>query len=66
MKESYISTYKNLAETYLKKVDASTYLEQYALKNEGVYLPKNENIKSFVEYYYARYKEVGQQTVVLN
>jgi hypothetical protein len=66
MKEAYISAYKNLAENYLKKVDASIYLEQYAVKNEGVYLPKNENIKSFVEHYYARYKEIGQQTVVLN
>jgi len=66
MKEAYISAYKNLAETYLKKVDASTYLEQYTVKEDSVYLPKNANIKSFVEHYYARYKEIGQQTVVLN
>ena len=65
MKEAYISAYKNLAENYLKKVDASEYLAQYAVKNEGIYLPKNEKIKSFVEHYYARYKEIGQQTVVL-
>ncbi len=65
MKEAYIKAYKNLAETYLKKIDASTYLEQYAVKNEGIYLPKDEKIKSFVEHYYARYKEIGQQTVTL-
>ena len=65
MKEAYISAYKDLAENYLKKVDASEYLAQYAVKNEGIYLPKNEKIKSFVEHYYARYKEIGQQTVVL-
>ncbi|SFV54345.1 Campylobacter invasion antigen B (CiaB) [hydrothermal vent metagenome] len=65
MKEAYINAYKNLADTYLKKVDASEYLEQYAVKNEGVYLPKNEKIKSFVAHYYARYKEIGQQTVSL-
>ncbi len=65
MKEAYISAYKDLADNYLKKVDASEYLAQYAVKNEGIYLPKNENIKSFVEHYYARYKEIGQQTVVL-
>lgn len=63
MKEAYISAYKNLAETYLKKVDASVYLEQYTVKNGGVYLPKDEKIKSFVEHYYARYKKIGQQTV---
>jgi len=66
MKEAYILAYKNLAETYLKKVDASEYLEQYTVKADGVYLPKDENIKSFVEHYYARYKEIGQQTIVLN
>jgi hypothetical protein len=65
MKEAYISAYKDLAENYLKKVDASEYLAQYAVKDEGIYLPKNEKIKSFVEYYYARYKEIGQQTVSL-
>jgi len=65
MKKVYISAYKNLAENYLKKVDASEYLAQYAVKNEGIYLPKNEEIKSFVEHYYVRYKEIGQQTVTL-
>lgn len=65
MKELYQSAYKDLAENYLKKVDASEYLGQYAVKNEGIYLPKNEEIKSFVEHYYARYKEIGQQTVTL-
>ncbi|MCF6245149.1 MAG: invasion protein CiaB [Sulfurovum sp.] len=65
MKEAYISAYKDLASSYLQKVDASEYLGQYAVKNEGFYLPKNEKIKSFVEHYYARYKEIGQQTVSL-
>jgi hypothetical protein len=65
MREAYISAYKNLAENYLKKVDASEYLAQYAVKDAGIYLPKNEKIKSFVEHYYARYKEIGQQTVVI-
>ncbi len=65
MKEAYISAYKDLANNYLKKVDASEYLGQYTIKNEGIYLPKNEEIKSFVEHYYTRYKEIGQQTVTL-
>ncbi|NKQ41890.1 MAG: invasion protein CiaB [Sulfurovum sp.] len=66
MKEAYISAYKNLARNYLKKIDASEYLEQYAIKSDGIYLPKDEKIKSFVEHYYARYKEIGQQTVNLD
>ncbi len=66
MKEAYIAAYKDLAENYLKKVDASVYLEKYAVKDEGVYLPKKVNIKSFVEHYYARYQEIGQQTITLD
>ena len=65
MKETYQNAYKNLAENYLQKVDASEYLGKYTVKNEGIYLPKNENIKLFVEHYYTRYKEIGQQTVAL-
>jgi len=66
MKERYQSAYKKLAETYLAKVDAQVYLAEYAQKEEGVYLPVNENIKAFVEHYYARYKEIGQQTITLS
>lgn len=66
MKEAYQNAYKRLAENYLKKVDASVYLEQYAVKSEGIYLPKEEKVKSFVEHYYARYQEIGQQTITLN
>lgn len=66
MKETYQEAYKNLAQNYLKKVDANVYLGQYAAKNAGLFLPKNEKIKSFVEHYYTRYKEIGQQTITLN
>jgi hypothetical protein len=65
MKNEYIKAYKNLAQTYLDKIDANEYLKQYAIKNESIYLPKKEDIKSFVEDYYTKYKEIGQQTIVL-
>ncbi len=65
MKEAYQNAYKDLAENYLAKVDASEYLGKYTVKDEGIYLPKNEKIKDFAEHYYARYKEIGQQTVSL-
>ena len=66
MKERYQSAYKKLAENYLTKIDAQVYLADYAKKEGAVYLPVNENIKEFVEHYYARYKEIGQQTITLN
>ncbi|MCO4844641.1 MAG: invasion protein CiaB [Sulfurovum sp.] len=66
MKETYQNAYRNLAEDYLSKVDANGYLSTYASKEKGVYLPIKEEIRSFVEHYYARYKEIGQQTIVLS
>ncbi|PHS37368.1 MAG: invasion protein [Sulfurovum sp.] len=66
MKERYQAAYKKLAENYLAKVDASVYLNEYAQKEEGVYLPVKEEIRVFVEHYYARYKEIGQQTIGLS
>ncbi|MCW8821066.1 MAG: invasion protein CiaB [Sulfurovum sp.] len=66
MKRTYQEAYKKLAENYLAKVDASVYLNAYAIKEDGVYLPVKEEIRSFVEHYYARYKEIGQQTIVLS
>lgn len=66
MKETYQNAYRNLAETYLSKVDAHLYLSTYTSKENGIYLPVKEEIRSFVEHYYARYKEIGQQTIVLS
>jgi len=40
----------------LDDVDTSEYLGRYAVKNDGIYLPKDEKIKSFIETYYTRYK----------
>jgi len=65
MKVAYQAAYKKLAETYLAKVDANEYLKQYTVKENAVYLPVKEEIKAFVEHYYARYKEIGQQTTTL-
>ncbi len=66
MKESYQYAYRNLAENYLSKADANLYLSTYARKENGVFLPVKEEIRAFVEHYYARYKEIGQQTAVLS
>ena len=66
MKEAYQNAYKELAKNYLDKVDANIYLSTYAQKEEGVYLPVNTEIREFVQHYYTRYKEIGQQTTTLS
>jgi len=66
MKETYQDAYKKLVENYLSKADANVYLSEYTSKEKGIYLPRKEEIKSFVEHYYTRYKEIGQQTITLS
>ncbi len=61
MKERYQEVYKRLAQHYIDRKDASDYLEEYAEKSSGVYLPTDTTILNFVEAYYKRYKEIGQQ-----
>jgi len=61
MKKRYKKAYKNLAQHYIDKKDANIYLEQYAKKRDGVYLPKDSTISSFVEEYYAQYQSIGQK-----
>jgi len=61
MKERYQEAYQALAQHYIDKKDANLYLEKYAHKSEGVYLPVDKNIATFVEHYYRRYQEIGQQ-----
>jgi hypothetical protein len=66
MKEHYTRAYRELAEHYLAKKDAGEYLSRYTVKEEGVYLPKTQAVRDFVERYYARYQAIGQQTVDLD
>jgi hypothetical protein len=66
MKKRYQDAYVVLVQNYIDKVDANVYLSIYANKENAIYLPVKENIKSFVEYYYSRYKEIGQQTTTLS
>jgi len=66
MKSAYKQAYQTLAQTYLDKIDAQTYLDNYTQKRGAVYLPNDKNILSFVEHYYKRYQEIGQQTVKLS
>ena len=63
MKEAYMQAYKALAQHYLEKVDANDYLSHYAVKENGVFLPVSDEVRAFVEHYYARYQEIGQQTM---
>ena len=66
MKARYQSAYRDLASHYLRREDAGNYLHRYVTRKEGVYLPRDELVREFVEHYYRRYREIGQETVVLD
>ena len=63
LKELYEKAYENLTKIYLQKKDASLFLKEFALKEKESYLPVKKEIREFVEFYYQRYKEIGQQIV---
>ena len=66
MKALYQSAYRDLALHYLRKEDAGKYLHRYVVREKGIYLPKDELVREFVEHYYHRYQEIGQETMVLD
>lgn len=62
MKALYQEAYKDLASQYIRKIDAGSYLYRYVSKDKNIYLPKDSLVKEFVEFYYHRYKEIGQES----
>lgn len=61
VKAWYIKTYKKLALHYLKKQDASLFLEQYIIKNnEGIFIPKSPQVRYFVNYYWNLHTSMGR------
>lgn len=66
MKAHYQSAYRELASHYLRKEDASIYLYRYVVKEDAIHLPKDNLVREFVEQYYKRYKEIGQESVTIS
>ncbi len=61
LKEWYIKSYTKLALHYLEKRDATEFLNEFAIKTDKYFMPKNTKINSFVKYYFKRYQEIGQE-----
>lgn len=61
--ESYkalaLANYKALATHYANKRDASLFLADFAVFESGIYLPKKQEVREFVEHYYARYEALA-------
>ncbi len=60
LKAWYLKIYTELLKHYLAKGDAKLFLEKFALKEEGIYLPISHNVKAFVDYYWALHQRMGR------
>ncbi len=56
----YQKRYKELVKYYLNKEDATNFLSKFAKKENGYFLPTNKKVKSFVQYYWNLYKDIGR------
>ena len=60
-KRWYLKTYKKLAKHYLDKKDATDFLSEFAIKEDSIFLPVDNNIKEFVNFYYDLFKKHGNE-----
>ncbi len=60
LKSWYLGTYESLAKHYLTKKDAKEFLDIYAKKEDGYFLPTDLNVKYFVKYYWNLNQEIGR------
>jgi hypothetical protein len=61
-KKEASKNYLNLAHNYyIPKKDPKEFLQNFVTKEGKIYLPKDEKIREFVEWYYGLYKEIGQK-----
>ncbi|MDR1976540.1 MAG: invasion protein CiaB [Campylobacteraceae bacterium] len=58
--EWYFDTYLALAKHYLAKKDAKEFLDRFAVKSDGVYMPVDKAVNRFVSYYWELYKSIGR------
>ena len=56
----YLETYKSLGLHYLHKRDATAFLSRYARKEGKHFVPVEERVRYFVNYYWNLHQEIGQ------
>ncbi len=60
IKEWYIKTYEELAIHYLSKQSASEFLFKYAKKEGKYFMPIDDGVRYFVNYYWNLHQDMGQ------
>jgi hypothetical protein len=49
--------------TYLNQMEAGNFLFEFVVKEHWVFLPKDAKCRKFVEDYYSKYQEIGNEVV---
>ena len=63
LKGLYTATYTQQIFTYLNQMDAWNFLNEFTDKENGMFLPKEREVRKFVEKYYKLYKKMGNEIV---
>ena len=61
-KAACLQNYEELARLYCDKKDAAEFLSRFAELSDGVYLPREAQVREFVKFYYSRYEAIGNET----
>ena len=65
-KAACLQNYEELARLYCDKKDAAEFLSRFAELSGGVYLPREAQVREFVEFYSSRYEAIGNETDLSN
>ena len=65
LKDWYMDRYETLAKHYIEKRCAGDWLGEFAIKNDGFFYPKNSKARAFGDDYWERYKQIGQEVLIL-
>ncbi len=60
-KNIYKECYIELVDAYIKRDDASNFLNLYTKKEGEYFIPITTKLAEFTEYYYTQYKKIGNQ-----
>ncbi|WP_169941323.1 invasion protein CiaB [Campylobacter sp. RM15925] len=60
-KEICMKNYEDLATHYVKKAEAGEFLAKFCEPDGQSYLPKDENVREFVKFYFDLYQKIGNE-----
>ena len=62
-KSATMKNYYDLAKFYVRKTDASAFLNGFCESQDGkIYMPLHKECAEFVKFYHAKYKAIGNET----